>query len=207
MLKRKLIYVSSVSSLSHLYIYLAHDCNDHDKMFFCEEDQSTYYKAYLAKADERIGLQIRVFDEKKDVSPQVTKQIISCVQSQEVLPKLIKPGEEQKQPSQVQEEFNKLKAVLITSLKTGYFQILKTMYWENPTVTRDVIGIHQPSQEGRNGPGYVAQGLGGLRAWILYKQENQIDMMIPPCGKAMSPGPCFRAPPYYDCKTKKEKHG
>ncbi|CDY60938.1 BnaC09g52500D [Brassica napus] len=126
MLKRKLIYVSSVSSLSHLYIHLAHDCNDHDKMFFCEEDQSTYYKAYLAKADERIGLQIRVFDEKKDVSPQVTKQIISCVQSQEVLPKLIKPGEEQKQPS----------------------QISKTMYWENPTVTRDVIGIHQPSQEG-----------------------------------------------------------
>ena len=65
-----------------------------------------------------------------------------------MLPKLIKPGEEQKQPSQVQEEFNKLKAVLITSLKTGYFQILKTMYWENPTVTRDVIGMHQPSQEG-----------------------------------------------------------
>ncbi|CAN6867536.1 unnamed protein product [Brassica oleracea] len=207
MLKRKLIYVSSVSSLSHLYIHLAHDCNDHEKMFFCEEDQSTYYKAYLAKADERIGLQIRVFDEKKDVSPQVTKQIISCVQSQEVLPKLIKPGEEQKQPSQVQEEFNKLKAVLITSLKTGYFQILKTMYWDNPTVTRDVIGIHQPSQEGRNGPGYVAQGLGGLRAWILYKQENQTDMMTPPSGKAMSPGPCFHSPPYYDCKTKKGTHG
>ena len=59
----------------------------------------------------------------------------------------------------------------------------------------------------RNGPGYVAQGLGGLRAWILYKQENQTDMMTPPCGKAMSPGPCFHSPPYYDCKTKKGTHG
>ncbi|KAG2276411.1 hypothetical protein Bca4012_043373 [Brassica carinata] len=167
MLKRKLIYVSSVSSLSHLYIHLAHDCNDHDKMFFCEEDQT-----YLAKADERIGLQIRVFDEKKDVSPQVTKQIISCVQSQEVLPKLIKPGEEQKQPSQpsqVQEEFNKLKAVLITSLKTGYFQISKTMYWENPTVTRDVIGIHQPSQEGYQ---QTEKLMHNRKAWGRYFSRN-----------------------------------
>ncbi|KAF8100847.1 hypothetical protein N665_0214s0008 [Sinapis alba] len=292
MLKRKLINGSSVSSLSHLYIHLAHDYNDHDKMFFCAEDQSVlksvpwlimrtnnffapslflipsfeeelgmmfpdkgtvfhhlgrylfhpsnhvwglitrYYKAYLAKADERIGLQIRVFDEKTGVSPQVTKQIISCVQNEELLPRLIKPGEEHKQSSEAQEEF-KLKAVLITSLTTGYFEILKAMYWENPTVTRDVIGIHQPSHEGHQQTeklmhnrkawaemyllsltdklvisawstfGYVAQGLGGLRAWILYKQENQTNMINPPCGRAMSPDPCFHAPPYYDCKAKK----
>ncbi|CAG7872863.1 unnamed protein product [Brassica rapa] len=289
MLKRKLINGSSVLSLSYLYLHLAHDYNDQDKMFFCEEDQSLlknvpwlimrtnnffapslflipsfeeelglmfpekgtvfhhlgrylfhpsnhvwglitrYYEAYLAKADERIGLQIRVFDEKSGVSPQVTKQILSCVQNEDVLPKLSKPGEQHKQPS---EEF-KLKAVLITSLTTGYYEILKTMYWENPTVTRDVIGIHQPSHEGHQQTeklmhnrkawaemyllsltdklvisawstfGYVAQGLGGLRAWILYKQENQTSLMNPPCGRAMSPDPCFHAPPYYDCKAKK----
>ncbi|XP_013707271.1 fucosyltransferase 2 isoform X2 [Brassica napus] len=289
MLKRKLINGSSVSSLSYLYLHLAHDYNDQDKMFFCEEDQSLlknvpwlimrtnnffapslflipsfeeelgmmfpekgtvfhhlgrylfhpsnhvwglvtrYYEAYLAKADERIGLQIRVFDEKSGVSPKVTKQILSCVQNEEVLPKLSKPGEQHKQPS---EEF-KLKAVLVTSLTTGYYEILKTMYWENPTVTRDVIGIHQPSHEGHQQTeklmhnrkawaemyllsltdklvisawstfGYVAQGLGGLRAWILYKQENQTSLMNPPCGRAMSPDPCFHAPPYYDCKAKK----
>ncbi|KAG2302028.1 hypothetical protein Bca4012_060357 [Brassica carinata] len=252
MLKRKLINGSFVSSLSHLYIHQAHDYNDHDKMtnnFFApslflipsfeEElgmlfpDKGTvfhhlgrylfhpsnhvwglitrYYKAYLAKADDRIGLQIRVFEEKTGVSPQVTKQIISCVQSQEF----------------------KLKAVLITSLTTGYFEILKTIYWENPTLTRDVIGIHQPSHEGHQQTekimhnrkawaemyllslidklvisawstfGYVVQGLGGLRAWILYKQENQTNMINHTCGRAMSPDPCFHAPPYYDCKTKK----
>ncbi|KAG2261584.1 hypothetical protein Bca52824_068663 [Brassica carinata] len=167
MLKRRLINGSTVSSLSYLYLHLAHDYNDHDKMFFCEEDQSLlknvpwlimrtnnffapslflipsfeeelgmmfpekgtvfhhlgrylfhpsnhvwglitrYYNAYLAKADERIGLQIRVFDEKSGVSPQVTKQILSCVQNEELLPKL---GEQHKQPSE-EEEF-KLKAVL-----------------------------------------------------------------------------------------------
>jgi len=289
MLKRKLINESSVSSLSHLYLHLAHDYNEHDKMFFCEEDQNLlknvpwlimrtnnffapslflissfeeelgmmfpekgtvfhhlgrylfhpsnqvwglitrYYQAYLAKADERIGLQIRVFDEKSGVSPRVTKQIISCVQNENLLPRLSKGEEQYKQPS---EEELKLKSVLVTSLTTGYFEILKTMYWENPTVTRDVIGIHQPSHEGHQQTeklmhnrkawaemyllsltdklvisawstfGYVAQGLGGLRAWILYKQENQTNPN-PPCGRAMSPDPCFHAPPYYDCKAKK----
>ncbi|KFK33488.1 hypothetical protein AALP_AA5G019400 [Arabis alpina] len=290
MLKRKLINGSSVSSLSHLYLHLAHDYNEHDKMFFCDEDQSLlknvpwlimrtnnffapslflipsfeeelgmmfpekatvfhhlgrylfhpsnqvwglitrYYQAYLAKADERIGLQIRVFDEKSGVSPQVTNQIISCVQNEELLPKLTKFVEQNKPLDE--EEEPKLRAVLVTSLTTGYFEILKTMYWENPSVTRDVIGIHQPSHEGHQQTeklmhnrkawaemyllsltdklvisawstfGYVAQGLGGLRAWILYKQENQTNVN-PPCGRAMSPDPCFHAPPYYDCKAKK----
>ncbi|CAA7037856.1 unnamed protein product [Microthlaspi erraticum] len=289
MLKRKLINESSVSSLSHLYLHLAHDYNEHDKMFFCGEDQSLlknvpwlimrtnnffapslflipsfqeelgsmfpdkgtvfhhlgrylfhpsnhvwglitrYYQAYLAKADERIGLQIRVFDEKSGVSPQVTKQIVSCVQNEELLPKLSKSREQQKQPSE--EEEVKLKAVLVTSLTTGCFEILKTMYWETPTVTRDVVAIHQPSHEGHQQTeklmhnrkawaemyllsltdklvisawstfGYVAQGLGGSRAWILYKQENQT-ALNPPCGRAMSSDPCFHAPPYYDCKAK-----
>ncbi|ESQ33019.1 hypothetical protein EUTSA_v10005557mg [Eutrema salsugineum] len=291
MLKRKLINGSSVSSLSHLYLHLAHDYNDQDKMFFCAEDQSLlknvpwlimrtnnffapslflipsfeeelgmmfpekgtvfhhlgrylfhpsnhvwglitrYYQAYLVKADERIGLQIRVFDEKSGVSRQVTNQIISCVQNEEILPKLSKTEQHHKPSEDEEDEDFKLKAVLITSLTTGYFEILKTMYWEKPTVTRDVIGIHQPSHEGHQQTeklmhnrkawaemyllsltdklvisawstfGYVAQGLGGLRAWILYKQENQTNIDSP-CGRAMSPDPCFHAPPYYDCKAK-----
>jgi xyloglucan fucosyltransferase len=50
--------------------------------------------------------------------------------------------------------------------------------------------------------GYVAQGLGGLRPWILYKTENDT-APDPPCRRAMSMEPCFHAPPFYDCKAKK----
>ncbi|XP_010527933.1 PREDICTED: fucosyltransferase 2 [Tarenaya hassleriana] len=289
MLKRKLVNTSSVSPPSHLYLHLSHDYSDHDKMFFCQEDQSflenvpwlimrtnnyfvpslflipsleneleklfpekgtifhlmgrylfhptnhvwglvtRYYQAYLAKADERIGLQIRVFDEKSGVSPHVTRQIISCIQSEELLPKLTKREPFTTKPS----ENSKHKAVLVTSLTTGYSEILKSMYWENPTVTGDVIGVHQPSHEGHQQTeklmhnrkawaemyllsltdklvisawstfGYVAQGLGGLKAWILFKPENQTTMPDPPCAIAMSPDPCFHAPPYYECKAKK----
>ena len=50
--------------------------------------------------------------------------------------------------------------------------------------------------------GYVAQGLGGLKPWILYKSDNQ-KTPNPPCRQAMSMEPYFHAPPFYDCKTKK----
>ncbi|KAK7850130.1 galactoside 2-alpha-l-fucosyltransferase [Quercus suber] len=51
--------------------------------------------------------------------------------------------------------------------------------------------------------GYVAQDLGGLKPWILYKSENQTTPN-PLCCQAMSMEPCFHAPPFYDCKKKKE---
>lgn len=49
--------------------------------------------------------------------------------------------------------------------------------------------------------GYVAQGLAGSKAWILYKPENQ-SAPDPPCRRAMSMEPCFHPPPFYDCKEK-----
>ncbi|KAL3528415.1 hypothetical protein ACH5RR_007737 [Cinchona calisaya] len=47
--------------------------------------------------------------------------------------------------------------------------------------------------------GYVAQSLGGLKPWILYKPENQT-APDPPCQRAVSMEPCFHAPPTYDCR-------
>jgi xyloglucan fucosyltransferase len=95
-----------------------------------------------------------------------------------------------------------------------------------PTVNGDVIGVYQPSHEeaqqfGNNIHnikawaeinilslsdvlvtsswstfGYVAQGLGGLKPWILYVptggQTND-----QPCPRAMSMEPCFHFPPNY----------
>ncbi|KAF9624827.1 hypothetical protein IFM89_014212 [Coptis chinensis] len=72
----------------------------------------------------------------------------------------------------------KSKAVLMTSLKAQF----------------DPQAHGQPF-------GYVAQGLGGLKPWILYKPENST-APDPPCSRAMSMEPCFHAPPFYDCKAK-----
>lgn len=185
-----------------------------------------YYKAYLAKADERIGIQIRVFDTRTGPFQYVLDQILACTTMENLLPEI---NREQHiiSPSGTQ----KSKVVLMTSLNSGYFEKIRDMYWEHPTVTGEVVGVYQPSHEEHQQTekpmhnrkawaemyllsltdvlvtsswstfGYVAQGLGGLKPWILYKAENQT-APNPPCRRAMSMEPCFHAPPFYDCRAK-----
>lgn len=185
-----------------------------------------YYEAYLAKADERIGIQIRVFENDPGPFKYVMDQILSCTLNEKLLPQVNK-----QEPDLMASEDKQSKAVLVTSLSSGYSEMLRNMYWEYPTVSGEVIGVYQPSHEGYQQTekqihnrkawaeiyllslsdilvtsswstfGYVAQGLGGLKSWILYKPENRT-APDPPCRRAMSIEPCFHAPPFYDCKAK-----
>ncbi|KAB2609392.1 galactoside 2-alpha-L-fucosyltransferase-like [Pyrus ussuriensis x Pyrus communis] len=271
---------------SFVYLHLAHDYDDQDKLFFCNQDQAfleripwlimktdnyfvpslflipsfeqelhklfprketafhflgrylfhptnvvwglitRYYQAYLAKADERIGIQIRVFDTGIGPFEHVFDQILSCALKEKLLPEL------NRQDFIVSPSGTpKSKVVLMTSLSSGYSEKLRDMYWEHPTVTGEVVGIFQPSHEEYQQTekhthnrkawaemyllsltdalvtsswstfGYVAQSLGGLTPWILYKPENRT-APNPPCRRAMSMEPCFHAPPFYDCKAK-----
>jgi xyloglucan fucosyltransferase len=286
MLKNNTITNSKRLIPSSVYLHLAHDYDDHDKLFFCDEDQTflqkvpwlivktdnyfipslylmpsfeqelsnlfpnketvfhflgrylfhptnqvwglitRYYEAYLAKADERIGIQIRVFDTGTGPFQHVLDQILACITKENLLPEINK-----QQHIISSSRIQKSKAVLMTSLNSGYFEKVRDIYWEHPTVTGEVIGIFQPSHEEYQQTekqvhnrkawaemyllsltdmlvtsswstfGYVAQGLGGLRPWILDKPENQTSP-DPPCRRAMSMEPCFHAPPFYDCKAK-----
>ncbi|XP_057951916.1 galactoside 2-alpha-L-fucosyltransferase-like [Malania oleifera] len=186
-----------------------------------------YYQAYLAKADERVGIQIRVFDTGTGPFQHVLDQILTCTIKEKLLPEV-----------NLQELTTNLsanhrsKAVLMTSLSSGYFEKVRNMYWEHATATGEVIGVYQPSHEEYQQTekqihnrkawaemyllsltdtlvtspwstfGYVAQGLGGLTPWVLYKPENRTTPN-PPCRRAMSMEPCFHAPPFYDCKAKR----
>ncbi|KAL1828832.1 hypothetical protein ACET3Z_007244 [Daucus carota] len=285
MLKNNII--TKESKPSFLYLHLVHDYQDHDKMFFCDQDQTflkrvpwlimktnnyfvpslflilsfekelsklfpeketvfhhlgrylfhptnqvwgliiRYYQAYLAKADERIGIQVRVFDTGKGPFPYVMDQIVACALNSKLLPKL-----SMKESGITPLRNQRSKAILVTSLDSGYYENLSNMYWEHPTVTGEVISFFQPSHEEYQQTekknhnrkawaemfllsltdvlvtsswstfGYVAQGLAGSKAWILYKPENR-SAPNPPCRIAMSMEPCFHAPPFYDCKAKK----
>ncbi|PIA62809.1 hypothetical protein AQUCO_00200674v1 [Aquilegia coerulea] len=185
-----------------------------------------YYGAYLANADERVGIQIRTFDTGPPPFQHVMDQVIACFLKEKLLPE-VNPQEPILTPYGNQ----KSKAVLITSLNSGYFEKIRNMYWEYPTVTGETIGVYQPSNEEHQQTekyihnrkawaemyllsltdvlitsswstfGYVAQSLGGLKPWILYKPENRT-APDPPCRRAMSMEPCFHAPPFYDCKAK-----
>ncbi|XP_010030144.2 galactoside 2-alpha-L-fucosyltransferase isoform X2 [Eucalyptus grandis] len=279
--------LSKLETPSFTYLHLVHDYNDHDKLFFCDEDQSflqsipwlimrtdnyfvpslflipsfeqeldnlfperenvfhflgqylfhptnsvwglirRYYQAYLAKADERIGIQIRVFDTGVGPFQHVLDQILACTVRENLLPRTIKEGS-----PEVSSLNRKSKAVLVTSLSPGYFERIRDIYWHYPTTTGEAVSIVQPSHEEYQQTekemhnrkawaemyllsltdvlitsswstfGYVAQGLGGLKPWILYKPENRT-APDPPCRRAMSMEPCFHAPPFYDCKARR----
>ncbi|KAI3521789.1 hypothetical protein L1887_11263 [Cichorium endivia] len=184
-----------------------------------------YYKSYLQQADETIGIQVRVFDTRPGPFQYVLDQILSCSLHNDLLPE-INPNE-----SFTTSKTQNSKAVLLTSLSSGYFEKIRDMYWEHPTVTGEVIQVFQPSHEGYQQTGkkmhnrkawaemyllsltdklitsswstfgYVAQSLGGLNPWILYKPENETTPN-PACTRAMSIEPCFHAPPFFDCKKR-----
>lgn len=185
-----------------------------------------YYQAHLANAEERIGIQIRIFDTGKGPFKYVLDQILACTLNEKLLPNVTLR-------KQVPHTFGrKPKVVLITSLVSGYYESIRNMYWEHPTMSGEVVSVHQPSHEEHQQTekqmhnmkawaemyllsltdklvtsswstfGYVAQGLGGLKPWILVKPENRTTP-DPPCRRAMSMEPCFHAPPFYDCKAKK----
>ncbi|XP_020226603.1 galactoside 2-alpha-L-fucosyltransferase [Cajanus cajan] len=279
--------VTNSTASSFVYLHILHDYDDHDKLFFCDEEQhflqkvpwlmmksdnyfipslflmpsfeqelndlfpnketvfhflgryllhptnsvwglvDRYYQAYLAKVDERVGIQIRVFDTDPGPFQHVLDQILACALKEKLLPDV-----NHQQDTINSSEIPKTKAVLMTSLNSGYFEKVRDMYWEYPTVTGEVVGVYQPSHEGYQQTqkqmhnqkawaemyllsltdvlvtsswstfGYVAQGLGGLKPWILYKPENRT-APDPPCRRAMSMEPCFHAPPFYDCKAKR----
>lgn len=205
----------------HLVRYLFHPSNEAWGLI------TRFYQAYLEKADERIGLQIRLFHPESIPSQLVMKQILSCTEMENLLPQLDK----QKHLVSASPLKNQtLKAILVVSLHSIYYENLRNMYWIKPTVNGEAIGVYQPSHEeyqqfGNNMHnmkawaemyilsmsdvlvtstwstfGYVAQGLGGVKPWILFIPDNQT-IPDPPCQRAMSMEPCFHYPPSYDRKA------
>ncbi|AQL01158.1 galactoside 2-alpha-L-fucosyltransferase isoform X1 [Zea mays] len=191
-----------------------------------------YYDAYLATAQQRVGIQVRVFGAQPN-SPELLEQITSCTQKQKLLPELrLATGEPTPPPPPVPASRARSKAVLVTSLKSWYYEKLKSMYWEHAAATGEAVSVHQPSHEEyqRSGArshehkawaemyllsltdvlvttgvstfGYVAQGLAGVRPWVLYKSTNSSAVPDPPCGWDVSMEPCFHKPPSYDCRLK-----
>ncbi|KAK1603742.1 hypothetical protein QYE76_027415 [Lolium multiflorum] len=186
-----------------------------------------YYDAYLATAHQRVAIQVRVFGADPE-SPELLEQITTCTQKENLLPGLLAAGID---PPAVPTKFSK--AVLVTSLKSWYYDRLKSMYWEHAAASGEAVGVHQPSHEkyqqfgarlhdtkawadiyllsltdvlvtsGRSTFGYVAQGLGGLTPWVMYKPANgSVVPPDPPCGRDVSMEPCFHNPPFYGCRIK-----
>ncbi|CAA6669057.1 unnamed protein product [Spirodela intermedia] len=183
-----------------------------------------YYQSYLSMGREKLGIQIRIFN--KDESPLdlVADQAINCTLREGLLPPvaLDRPI--------VSANLNNTKVVLIASLHSQFSDRIRNMYWEHPNKGGAVVSVHQPSHEEwqQTGSenhdlkawaeiyllsfadvlvtstgstfGYIAQGLAGIRPWILVRPYGG-KMPEPACMRETSMDPCFHSPPWYDCKS------
>eukprot|EP00257_Ricinus_communis_P008977 XP_002527238.2 galactoside 2-alpha-L-fucosyltransferase [Ricinus communis] len=208
------------SVFHHLGRYLFHPSNKAWGLI------TRFYRSYLEKAEERIGMQIRLFNPNASPYQNIMDQILACTFQENLLPRV------DKQKVIASRLKNKTsKAILIASLYSEFYENMTNMYWTFPTSTGEVIGVYQASHEeyqhfGDNMHnlkawveinllsfsnvlvtsswstfGYVAQGLGGLKPWILYRPENwkKTDAA---CLQGISMEPCLHIPPTYDCKAK-----
>ncbi|CAN1757842.1 Fucosyltransferase 2 [Linum perenne] len=153
------------SVFHHLGNYLFNPSNQAWKLI------TGFYRSHLAKAEERIGLQVRVFKPEKTPFPFLMKQILSCIQNQRIMTQL------QLQPS---------KAIL--NMKAWVDMYLLSL--SNVLVTSSMSTF-----------GYVAAGLGGIRPWIVMFPRDFIDgeseLPEPACVRAVNVEPCFHVPPRF----------
>ncbi|AAF15914.1 putative xyloglucan fucosyltransferase; 26230-24341 [Arabidopsis thaliana] len=185
-----------------------------------------YYNAYLAKADQRIGIYIGVSESGNEQFQHLIDQILACGTRHKLLPEVDK----QRNLPSSQVLNRKSKAVFISSSSPGYFKSIRDVYWENPTVMGEIISVHKPSYKDyqktpRNMESKrawaeiyllscsdalvvtglwsslveVAHGLGGLKPWVLNKAENGT-AHEPYCVKARSIEPCSQATLFHGCK-------
>nr|GEV07920.1 galactoside 2-alpha-L-fucosyltransferase-like [Tanacetum cinerariifolium] len=160
------------------------------------------------------------------ISKAVLDTILSCSLDNNILPEI-----NSNDPLIISPRNEKSISVLVTSLTSGFDGKIRDIYWEHSTVNGDAVRVFQPSAEGEQKTGnktrdrkawvemfllslmdklitsplstfgYVAQGLGGLKPWILHKPENGT-VTNPPCTGALSMEPCFHSPPCNACKTR-----
>jgi xyloglucan fucosyltransferase len=185
-----------------------------------------FYQAYLAKTDEKIGIQVRVFNPNLTSHQTIMNQVLTCAQKNKILPNF---AAEDSKDSPWKNQTSK--SVLVASLYREYGENLRTMYLNRPSVTGEIIGVYQPSHEehqkfGDNLHnkkaltemyllslcdvlvtsslstfGYVAQSLGGIKPWVLYKIQGN-NLPDSPCVQDVSMEPCYHIPPKLDCMEK-----
>lgn len=187
----------------HLCRYLFHPS---DKVW---EMISDYYYSHLAQAAERVGIQIRVFDQAAAPFEVVLAQVVNCTRREKLL--------------QDQQQSKKTRAVLVTSLYSGYLEGIQKAYAGNPE-EYGLLSFHQPSSEKRQVKGdeghdmkawaemnllgftdvlittaqstfgYVGQALAGVKPWVLVRPQYA-KVPEPACVRDVSLEPCFHNPP------------
>jgi xyloglucan fucosyltransferase len=200
----------------HLGRYLFHPSNTVWGMV------TRYQGSYFASADERVGVQVRMFKWAPISVDELHGQILACVHRENILPAAT---------NATTAGSAKRKAVVFASLYNEFSEKLRDLYSERGAAGGEVVSVFQPSHLGAqlfgdrqqnqkafaemvllsfadvaittaaSTFGYVSQGLAGRRPWVL---AGPVRGKAPDtaCRLAPTVEPCFHTPPNYDCRAK-----
>ncbi|KAJ3702673.1 hypothetical protein LUZ61_006378 [Rhynchospora tenuis] len=210
------------TAFHHLGRYLLHPSNTIWGMIM------RYHNSYLVKSNERIGIQVRIFDWARISTEKAYELVVKCTQQELILPGVDLNGS---QISPSKSTVANTKTVLLVSLYGEVYERLKNMYFEYPTTTGEMISVYQPSHEekeqnekkfhnykamaeiwllsfsdvlvtsGISTFGYVSYSLAGIKPWYLQTTIKDQNITNPPCRRALSLDPCYHGAPNFNCKT------
>ncbi|CAM0913251.1 unnamed protein product [Alopecurus aequalis] len=181
-----------------------------------------FFDGYLAGADERLGVQVRVVPHSGVPFEVIFEHILRCTRENHLLPQVTDEPAASVWPAN---STAKTKAVLVVSLKPEYYEKLHGTYYTNATVSGEVVTVFQPSHDGDQHTearahneralaeifllsycdgmvttawstfGYVAHALAGLRPWLLIAKDWSGRRADVACVRPASVEPCLQSPP------------
>ncbi|BAF19039.1 galactoside 2-alpha-L-fucosyltransferase [Oryza sativa Japonica Group] len=109
-----------------------------------------FYDGYLAGADERLGIQVRIVPQMAVPFDVMYEQILRCTREHGLLPQVTSTSESAggRPPPPPTATATKVKAVLVVSLKREYYDKLHGAYYTNATASGEVVAVYQPSHDG-----------------------------------------------------------
>ncbi|XP_037463860.1 galactoside 2-alpha-L-fucosyltransferase-like [Triticum dicoccoides] len=153
--------------------YLLHPTNDVWGMV------TRFYDSYLKGADERLGIQIRVFVKDDKPVQHILDQILACTSQERLLPGVLpsvggsRSGEALRPPPTTTAGARS-KAVLVTGLNGWYHDSIREMYWRSASANGEVVSVHQPSREEHQRMFHRMQDMKALAEMYLLSMTDKI---------------------------------
>ncbi|CAM0913833.1 unnamed protein product [Alopecurus aequalis] len=108
-----------------------------------------FFDGYLAGADERLGVQVRVVPHSGVTGEAMFERILRCTRENDLLPQVTdEPAPSVRSAASSRTAKVRTKAVLVVSLKAEYYEKLHGRYYRNATASGELVAVYQPSHDG-----------------------------------------------------------
>ncbi|KAF8713934.1 hypothetical protein HU200_027916 [Digitaria exilis] len=178
----RLLFPTATESISHLLLrYLLHPSNTVWGMV------TRYYHSYLANADRRIGIQIRMFNFGAIPVDDMYNQILACSRQEHILPETDDGSDAAGDTATATTSggssdsnnngSSTTTAILVVSLYADYYERLRVRYYEHTAAKHGGntwVGVFQPTHEERQATESLAHNQKALAEVYLLSFSDEL---------------------------------